>query len=212
MTSARPLRALDDPPGGVLFWLIVGLELVAFAIVLGLVAALRRADPVGFHEVHVALDPRLGLALTALLFGSGWAVAEAVHAFRHDAIARARRAYVLGLVLGLGFVVLKVWDFVHKVQAGHGLGASDAWDAYLLATGFHFAWNATMGYVFGIPVSGGIVPVHWLRTEPTDLVWSGGSYGLEAGFACTLVMSAASAAMYVYLRRSAPRPSKARTQ
>ncbi|MFO0709538.1 MAG: cytochrome c oxidase subunit 3 [Sandaracinus sp.] len=139
MTSARPLRALDDPPGGVLFWLIVGLELVAFAIVLGLVAALRRADPVGFHEVHVALDPRLGLALTALLFGSGWAVAEAVHAFRHDAIARARRAYVLGLVLGLGFVVLKVWDFVHKVQAGHGLGASDAWDAYLLATGFHFA-------------------------------------------------------------------------
>ncbi len=138
-SSASALRALDDPPGGILFWLIVGLELVAFAIVLALVAVMRREDPEGFAAVHRALDPRLGLTLTLLLFGSGWAVAEAVHAFREDAIVRARRAYAVGLALGVGFVIVKRWDFAQKASAGPALGASDAWDAYLLATGFHFA-------------------------------------------------------------------------
>jgi nitric oxide reductase NorE protein len=138
-SSVSALRALDDPPGGVLFWLIVGLELVAFTIVFGLVAVMRSADPAGFSEVHAALDARVGLALTVLLFGSGWAVAEAVHAFREGAVVRARRAYALGLALGVGFVVLKAWDFLQKAEAGHALGTSDAWDAYLLATGFHYA-------------------------------------------------------------------------
>ncbi len=137
--AAGGARPLDDPPGGVLLWIIVTLELVTFSMVFGIVAWLRSTDREGFAALHAALDPRLGLALTVLLFVSGWLVAEAVHAFRASALERARRLLSLGVAVGLGFVALKSWDFGEKARAGHWLGASDLWDAYVLATGFHFA-------------------------------------------------------------------------
>lgn len=134
---ARP-RALDAPPGGVLMWIIVALELAAFAMVLGLIAYLRGAQPEAFRAAQAALDPRVGLALTLSLLTSGWLAAEGVHAFRDGALPRARRYFAAAVAAGLAFVALKLWDYKAKAAAGFGLGANDVWDAYFLGTGFHF--------------------------------------------------------------------------
>lgn len=138
--EAKPApRALLDPPGGVLMWLIVALELAVFAMLFGIVAILRGEDPAAFAEMHAALDPRFGLFLTVLLLTSGGLVAEGVHAFRANDVRRARRFHTAGVLVGTGFVAVKLWDFTEKARAGHWFGASDLWDAYVLATGFHFA-------------------------------------------------------------------------
>lgn len=137
--SSRAPRALLNPPGGVLMWIVVALELAAFGVVFVFVALLRRAEPAVFRAGQAALDPRLGLGLTVALVTSGWLAAEAVHAYRKRAFARSRRCYAGAIATGLVFVVLKLVDYVHKAQAGHGLGVNDFWDAYVLATGFHFA-------------------------------------------------------------------------
>ncbi len=131
--------AIDDPPGGLLFWIVVALELAAFAIILLAVAHLRRSQGDVFRAGQAALDARVGLALTLALVTSGWLAAEGVHAFRAGRIGRARAFHGGAVTAGLAFVALKVADYAAKGRAGVGLGVNDFWDYYLLATGFHFA-------------------------------------------------------------------------
>lgn len=131
-------RSLLEPPGGLLMWIVVTLELLTFSMVFVVVAQFRIGDAELFAAGQRHLDVRLGLAQTIALLTSGWLVAEAVIATRRDAITRARRYYAAGIVAGLGFVVLKVIDYVAKGQAGLGLN-DDFGAAYVLATGFHFA-------------------------------------------------------------------------
>lgn len=126
------------PPGGLLMWIVVTLELVTFSLVFVVVAATRAGDPEVFAAGQALLDPRLGLALTVALLTSGWLAAEAVHAVRRGRIPRARHFYAASVAAGLAFVVLKVVDYVTKSQAGLHLG-DDFGSMYLLATGFHFA-------------------------------------------------------------------------
>lgn len=131
------VRKLEDPPGGVLMWLIVGLELVTFGIAFVMVALERSADAASFRAGQASLSPAMGLAFTLLLVTSGALAAEGVHACRAGALARARNLVAAACALGVGFVALKVADTRAHLAAGHGLGSSDFWDAYLLSTGFH---------------------------------------------------------------------------
>ncbi len=136
--SSAPTRRLDDPPGGTLLWIVVAAELLTFSLIFALVALLRLDDPVSFRAGQSGLDARMGLALTVALITSGWLVAEGVHAFRSGRLAAARRFHAAGVAAGAVFVVLKLLDYAAKHAAGHWLGASDFWDAHVLATGFHF--------------------------------------------------------------------------
>jgi len=128
---------LEDPPGGVLPWVVVGLELLTFAILLVLVAMLRRNAPGAFAEHQRFLDPRMGLSFTLLLVTSGAMAAQGVHHFRLGAMDLTRRWFMAAGALGGVFMVLKLSDFAHHASHGGVLGASDFWDAYLLSTGFH---------------------------------------------------------------------------
>lgn len=128
-------RPLSDPPGGVLMWIVVALELLTFGIVFTMIAAFRSGDPETFRAGQAVLDPGFGLLLTLTLLTSGWLVAEAVHAVRQQRVRRAKRLYAMGIAVGLGFVALKVADFVrhpNAISLGDDFGA-----AFLLATGFH---------------------------------------------------------------------------
>ncbi|MFW6067326.1 MAG: cytochrome c oxidase subunit 3 [Myxococcota bacterium] len=134
-TSPRPLL---EPPGGILMWIVVALELLTFSIVFIMLASWRGSEPSTFAAGQQLLDARTGLAQTLALLTSGWLVAEAVHAWRADRIGRARRFYAGGIAAGLGFVLLKVLDYANKARLGMDL--DDAFGAaYFLATGFHFA-------------------------------------------------------------------------
>lgn len=56
-----------------------------------------------------------------------------------------------------------------------------------LATALHFAWNWTMGLVFGLPVSGMQMPNSIFAATSQAPVWfTGGSYGCEGGLTATL--------------------------
>jgi nitric oxide reductase NorE protein len=132
-------RALADPPGGVLMWIVVALELLAFAIIFVGIAYLRSTQPAVFRAGQAALDGRMGLLFTLTLVTSGWLAAEGVHAYRDARFGRVRLFYSGAILMGLAFVGLKVLDYSAKIRAGYGLGRNDFWDVYFLATGFHFA-------------------------------------------------------------------------
>ena len=64
-----------------------------------------------------------------------------MHAVRLEHIARARGLYAGGILVGVGFVGLKIYDFSNKIGAGLGLG-DDFGAAYFLASGFHLLHSA----------------------------------------------------------------------
>lgn len=66
-----------------------------------------------------------------------------------------------------------------------------------LATALHFAWNWTMGLVFGLPVSGMLLRNSLLISTSQTPVWlTGGSYGCEGGLTATLAFSLALLALW----------------
>lgn len=133
-TSAARLRLVTDPPGGVLPWLVVALELLTFAIVLVLVALQRRADPNAFAVGQRSLHASTGLLFTVILITSGALAAQGAHCFRQARTDLTRRWFLGAAVLGAVFIGLKLDDLSSH---GRRLGESDFWDAYLLSTGFH---------------------------------------------------------------------------
>ena len=71
--------------------------------------------------------------------------------------------------------------------------------------GFHFAWNFFLGHVYSLPVSG--MPVHGVlnvvEVDPNSRL-TGGSYGPEAGLACTIALAIWGA--WLIWKRTARRP------
>jgi membrane protease YdiL (CAAX protease family) len=64
-------------------------------------------------------------------------------------------------------------------------------------TALHFAWNWTMGVLFGIPISGLQIERPLLVTSSDGPVWlTGGDYGSEGGAAATVVLIAAIALIW----------------
>jgi hypothetical protein len=88
--------------------------------------------------------------------------------------------------------VVRGFTFINTTLAGVWLAV-----AYLrtrslwFPLGIHWSWNWTMGAVLGLPVSGinQITPQPLMRAVDQGPAWlTGGSYGIEGGAACTLVL------------------------
>lgn len=168
MSCAR--RSVDDPPGGVLAWIVIAVELATFALGFGWIAVARRADPAGFAAMQAELDLRFGLLLTAVLVTSGALAARGVERYRAGHAEGARRWFVAAGLVGIVFLGLKGADWAHLLGAGHALGTSDAWDLYLLSTGLHAAHVVVgVGLLLGVAARAGRVT---FEDEETAVVGS----------------------------------------
>jgi hypothetical protein len=75
--------------------------------------------------------------------------------------------------------------------------------------GLHFAWNATLGLVFGLPVSGLTEFSVLVRAQAEGPAWlTGGSYGIEASATGAVVILLGIGFLVIATRRSS-RPSAA---
>ncbi len=76
--------------------------------------------------------------------------------------------------------------------------------------GFHTAWNFSLGYLYSLPVSGiplyGVLKV--VEIEPASRL-TGGSYGPEAGLACTVALALWAA--WLIWKRTKRGPTKGRS-
>ncbi|MGH9779310.1 MAG: lysostaphin resistance A-like protein [Candidatus Acidiferrales bacterium] len=61
--------------------------------------------------------------------------------------------------------------------------------ALWLPIGVHFSWNFVMGFGYGLPISGNVLPWRLVEAAPGGPVWlTGGDYGPEGGILCTGVL------------------------
>lgn len=135
---ARPAADALEPPGGVLVWLLVFLEIVTFGAGLGVFLFQGRDHAAAFAEGRAMLDQPLALANTLVLLTGGWCMAGCVGDLRLGRAPRALR-WIYGAVASGGlFLALKGVEYAGKIRHGIGFGEDVYFTLYYALTGFHF--------------------------------------------------------------------------
>ena len=125
------------PPGGILLWLIIMVELVTFGAALIVMVSSAHEDGALFHESRMHLDVRIGTINTVLLLTSGYFMANVVHLTQSGKRHQATSQLLMTLLFGLLFLILKSVEYVDKIQSGLGLMANAFFTFYWMLTLFH---------------------------------------------------------------------------
>jgi len=72
------------PPGGILMWILITLELITFGIALIALVFQSRENPELYHESRLMLNTTFGAINTVFLLVSGFFMATTVHFFKQQ--------------------------------------------------------------------------------------------------------------------------------
>ncbi|WP_025918258.1 cytochrome c oxidase subunit 3 family protein, partial [Herminiimonas sp. CN] len=98
----------------------------------------RTHDVALFNASQMQLDRSSGLINTVLLISSSYFVVRAVECIRHGQGKRSARWLAVAIACGGGFVVLKLFEFAAKIDAGITMSTNTFFMFYLFLAFFHF--------------------------------------------------------------------------
>ncbi len=130
--------SLYYPPGGILIWIIITLELFTFLGASLVFLYYRGLSPMEFKESQNLLSPFIGTINTIVLITSGYFVANSIQKIRVNDTKGSSTQILLGLSLGLLFLLLKGYEYNQKIEVGIGFEYNTFFTFYWLMTGFHF--------------------------------------------------------------------------
>lgn len=136
-TNPNP-KSIYYPPGGMLIWIVIYLELVTFGMGISALAYYGAADRAAYHESAQLLNRTFGTINTILLLTGGFLVAKGVHYFKQQQTDKTSRFFLWAILSGTGFLVLKGLEYYLKIDAGIGMDYSPFFMFYWLLTSFHF--------------------------------------------------------------------------
>ncbi len=125
------------PPGGILLWILIFLELITFGIALIVLVINSKEAPELFHQSRLALNTTFGAINTVFLLTSGFFMATTVHQFKENNTQKASLYLKLTMLGGFLFLALKGIEYYFKIESGHTLGSNSFFTFYWLLTGFH---------------------------------------------------------------------------
>lgn len=126
------------PPGGLLIWLIVLLELITFSAIVVVFLYQRNIDHEVFISGQLELNKSIGLINTLVLLTSSLFMAQGLHSLKQKEKKKSILFLLLTLVLAFVFLSLKGWEYYAKLEIGFGLNSNTFFTYYWLLTGFHF--------------------------------------------------------------------------
>ncbi len=177
-----------------------------------LVVAVLPMALAGTLNIQLWMQPRaFGLLLLNLATLAVAALAEEVafrgYPFRRliEAIGPVTATILMAVLFGLGHILNPgaTWTSTMVTMLA-GILLAVAWlrtHGLWLGWGFHFAWNASMGVLFGLPVSGITDFASIVQTRTFGRLWlTGGDYGPE-GAAFTVIVLLAGIGVLVRITR-----------
>lgn len=126
------------PPGGILLWILIYVELFTYGLALFGLVFYGAQERELFHAESSLLSRPIGLINTLFLLTSGFLVAKGVRFFKNGEIDKTTKYYQLAMLFGLGFLVLKLIEYWLKLNQGYHLDYSTFFMFYWLLTGFHW--------------------------------------------------------------------------
>jgi len=126
------------PPGGILIWIIVMVELITFGVALIVFRFNFHEDYETFMASQNMLSKNIGLFNTIVLITSGYFMATSLVKIKASKTKEAGKWLFMTVLTGMLFLIVKGWEYVIKIESGHTFGSSDFFDYYWMLTFFHF--------------------------------------------------------------------------
>lgn len=124
-------------PGEAGIWVLISGDIVIFSMLFIAFAHYRGQSMEVFQHSQAFLNQTFGLLNTILMLTSSWFVATGVNAARNGAKLVSQRLFLAALVCGLGFLVLKGFEYGEKVRAGLVITTDDFFMFYYVLSGVH---------------------------------------------------------------------------
>lgn len=131
-------KEIENPPGGILMWIVIFLELLTFGIALLFMVVLSKDEVSVFHNSRLMLNPILGATNTIILLISGYFMAESVRHYKAENTAKANTTINLAMLMGFLFLIIKSFEYYLKLTQNITLSTNTFFSFYWLLTGFHF--------------------------------------------------------------------------
>lgn len=125
------------PPGGILLWIIIFLELFTFGMALVAMVVYSKDEPEVFHSSKLLLNTTFGLTNTIFLLTSGFFMAKSVESFKVNNIKKSSLYLKLSMLGGFLFLLLKSFEYYEKIEAGLSIGYNTFFSFYWMLTLFH---------------------------------------------------------------------------
>lgn len=143
------------------FWLYLMTDTILFASLFATYMILR-GNTAGGESSAMLLDPKYALLETVLLLTSSFTCGVALLALKFKRKTLALGLLIATLLLGLGFIVLELNEFISLVNEGQ------SWKASAFLSGF-FTLVATHGLHISVGlIWGGVMLAYLLKTGVTD--------------------------------------------
>lgn len=127
-----------DPPGGILIWILIFLELLTFGLALIVMASWSTGEADLFHRSRLQLNLVSGSANTLVLLCSGYFMASALQYYKSGNTGQSARFLHFSMLFGWIFIGIKTWEYYSKITEGLTMGSNTFFTFYWLLTGFHF--------------------------------------------------------------------------
>lgn len=125
------------PPGGILIWIVIFLELITFGMALVAMVYTSKDEPEVFHNSRLILNSTIGAINTLFLLVSGFFMAQTVHYFKQHAVSKASLSLKLTILGGVLFLALKSFEYYDKIEMGYSIGYNTFFSFYWMLTLFH---------------------------------------------------------------------------
>lgn len=137
--TAREASARRAPhiPGEVGIWMFISGDLFLFSFLFFLFLQYRSGQQAVFGEAQRHLSQTFGLVNTLLMLTSSWLVASGVQAVRRQQFRIAIGCLATAFVCGVGFIVVKYFEYTREIRAGYTLNSNDFFMFYYSYTGIH---------------------------------------------------------------------------
>jgi nitric oxide reductase NorE protein len=136
-TTAINHKNFYYPPGGILLWIIIFLELFTFGMALTAMTYYSKAEPEIFHNSRLLLNPSFGMVNTLFLITSGFFMAVSVWYFKNQQLKKSKFYLKLTMLGGILFLLFKTVEYYEKVEAGLTIGYNTFFTFYWMLTLFH---------------------------------------------------------------------------
>ena len=143
------------PPGGILIWIIIFLELFTFGAALIAMAYYSNQEIELFHDSSLKLNTTFGMINTIFLLTSGYFMAISVTELKKGNKEKFKKLLIFTMLFGGLFLCLKSFEYYEKISEGITVGYNTFFTFYWMLTLFHVI-HVVVGLVILISVYFGI--------------------------------------------------------
>ncbi len=129
---------ISNPPGGILVWLLIILEVLTFLIASIVFLHYKENNIEVFRASQHHLNPIVGTINTVVLITSGYLMASSIIYLRKSNNKKSAELMKYGILLGFLFLAIKGFEYYAKIEIGIGFTYNIYFTFYWMMTGFHF--------------------------------------------------------------------------